>query len=57
MPDLQELGLVSLTSIRRGSVRIEKNPNLCYGNNTNWDIIIEAVNEGNNIIVKNQLSN
>jgi hypothetical protein len=30
MPDLEELGLVGLTSIMRGAVRLEKNPNLCY---------------------------
>ena len=57
MPDLKELGLVSLTSIRRGSVRIEKNPNLCYADNTNWDIVTEAANGGNSIMVKNQLNN
>ena len=57
MPDLQDLGLVSLKSIRRGSVHIEKNSNLCYANNTNWDIITEAANGGNSIMVKKQLNN
>lgn len=36
---LQEVGLKSLTHIMRGAVRIEKNPNLCYVNTINWDLI------------------
>lgn len=36
MPDLQELGLQSLTRIIRGAVRIEKNPKLCYIDTVYW---------------------
>lgn len=39
MFQLQEVGLKSLTHIMRGAVRIEKNPNLCYVNTINWDMI------------------
>ena len=33
---LQEIGLQSLTSIQRGSVFIERNPNLCYVDTIDW---------------------
>jgi len=36
---LKELGLRSLTYIQRGSVLIEKNPNLCYVESINWNQI------------------
>lgn len=36
---LKELGLRSLTDIQRGSVLIEKNPNLCYVETIQWDLI------------------
>ena len=39
MLELQELGLWSLSAILRGSVRIEKNYQLCYYNTVNWDHI------------------
>lgn len=39
MFQLQEIGLKSLTQIMRGAVRIEKNPNLCYVETINWEMI------------------
>ncbi|XP_054706404.1 insulin-like peptide receptor [Uloborus diversus] len=39
---IQDVGLVSLTTILRGSVRIEKNPHLCYVDTINWDYIAKA---------------
>ncbi|KAG8185562.1 hypothetical protein JTE90_017566 [Oedothorax gibbosus] len=37
-----DVGLISLTTILRGSVRIEKNPHLCYVDTIDWDIIASA---------------
>nr|XP_031842328.1 insulin-like peptide receptor [Nomia melanderi]XP_031842335.1 insulin-like peptide receptor [Nomia melanderi]XP_031842344.1 insulin-like peptide receptor [Nomia melanderi]XP_031842355.1 insulin-like peptide receptor [Nomia melanderi]XP_031842364.1 insulin-like peptide receptor [Nomia melanderi]XP_031842374.1 insulin-like peptide receptor [Nomia melanderi]XP_031842384.1 insulin-like peptide receptor [Nomia melanderi]XP_031842395.1 insulin-like peptide receptor [Nomia melanderi]XP_03184240 len=51
MQNLQEIGLKKLTEISRGSVRIEKNPTLCYTNNLNWDRIVSA---GENVIKDNR---
>lgn len=42
MRAIQDVGLVSLTTILRGSVRIEKNPHLCYVDTIDWDIIAKA---------------
>jgi len=39
---LQELGLYALTNILRGSVRIEKNPLLCFVDTVNWELIAKA---------------
>nr|XP_053635387.1 insulin receptor-like [Cherax quadricarinatus] len=39
MPGLQDVGLVSLTAILRGSVRIERNPRLCYLHTVDWSSI------------------
>ena len=39
VPDLQELGLFSLTTISRGAVRLEKNDNLCYETTVDWSRI------------------
>lgn len=39
MPSLQEIGLYSLTDIMSGSVRIDKNPSLCFVNSIDWDLI------------------
>jgi insulin receptor len=35
----QEIGLKSLAELQRGSVLIEKNPNLCYVESIDWDRI------------------
>lgn len=42
MASLREISLINLTHIMRGSVRIEKNPNLCYINTIDWDLIARA---------------
>ncbi|XP_042888440.1 uncharacterized protein LOC122263862, partial [Penaeus japonicus] len=39
VPNLQEVGLASLTVILRGSVRIERNPQLCYVHTVDWEHI------------------
>jgi hypothetical protein len=39
---LQELGLYALTNILRGSVRIEKNPLLCFVDTVNWELIAKT---------------
>ncbi|XP_033351033.1 insulin-like peptide receptor isoform X2 [Bombus vosnesenskii] len=49
MQNLQEIGLKKLTEISRGSVRIEKNPALCY-TTLDWDLIVSA---GENVIKDN----
>ncbi|XP_033332193.1 insulin receptor isoform X1 [Megalopta genalis] len=51
MQNLQEIGLKKLMEISRGSVRIEKNPTLCYTHNLNWDLIVSA---GANVIKDNR---
>ncbi|KAK9497178.1 hypothetical protein O3M35_004544 [Rhynocoris fuscipes] len=45
MLNLQELGLVSLTNILRGSVYIAKNPMLCFVHTINWNLIAPESNE------------
>ncbi|XP_072050525.1 insulin-like peptide receptor isoform X2 [Amphiura filiformis] len=47
MLELQEIGLLSLVSIPRGGVRIEKNPNLCYLSKIDWSLILQDGVEGN----------
>lgn len=38
-PDLEEIGLVNLQTIQRGSVRIEKNDKLCFAEMIEWSYI------------------
>ncbi|XP_012056411.1 PREDICTED: insulin-like receptor [Atta cephalotes] len=56
MMHLQEIGLHSLTSILRGSVRFEKNPTLCYVDTIDWDIIAKA-GKGGHFIKDNKPTN
>lgn len=42
---LQDIGLTSLTSIMRGSIRVEKNPVLCYIDTIDWGYIAVAGEE------------
>ncbi|EFN83767.1 Insulin receptor [Harpegnathos saltator] len=51
MTSLQEIGLINLTKISRGGVRIEKNPALCFTNTLNWSLIVPA---GENFIKDNR---
>lgn len=39
MPSLQEINLYSLTDIMRGSIRIDKNPSLCFVETIDWSLI------------------
>ncbi|XP_064117241.1 insulin-like growth factor 1 receptor isoform X2 [Macrobrachium nipponense] len=39
VPSLEDVGLVNLSVILRGSVRIERNPRLCYVNTIDWNNI------------------
>ncbi|XP_051977511.1 insulin receptor-like [Xyrauchen texanus] len=52
MLQLKEIGLHSLTNITRGSVRIEKNPDLCYLSTLDWSKIFDSVED--NYIVANK---
>lgn len=54
MVDLEELGLVSLTVIERGAVRLEKNRNLCYVTTIDWSIIATGVKPDDNFIQDNK---
>ncbi|KAK3923159.1 Insulin-like receptor [Frankliniella fusca] len=42
MHHLNDIGLISLMSIKRGSIRIEKNPVLCYVDTIDWSYISSA---------------
>lgn len=56
MMNLQEIGLHSLTTIVRGSVRFEKNPALCYVDTIDWDLIAKA-GKGEHVISGNNPKN
>lgn len=49
---LQEIGLKSLVKISRGSVRIEKNPALCFVDTIDWSLIASGSKE--NVISNNK---
>lgn len=51
MLDLEEIGLTNLQVIERGSVRIEKNDNLCFANKIDWSAIA-TFGENNFIAVR-----
>ncbi len=55
MPDLEDLGLGSLTSIRRGAIRLEKNPKLCYIDTIDWQrITVPEITMDDNFIMQNK---
>ena len=54
MQSLEELGLVSLTSIPKGAVRLEANPNLCYIETIDWTKIATGVSEKDNFFKGNK---
>ncbi|XP_034171540.2 insulin-like receptor-like isoform X1 [Osmia lignaria lignaria] len=56
MMHLKEIGLHSLTTVVRGSVRFEKNPVLCYVDTIDWDLITKA-GKGENVISGNNRKN
>ena len=53
MPDIEELGLASLTTIERGAIRLEKNPNLCYIETIHWDAMT-MLRTDDNMIMQNK---
>lgn len=54
MMHLQELGFYALTDVLRGSVRIEKNPLLCFVDTVNWELIAKG---GHHSIAGNRVQN
>lgn len=56
MMQLQEIGLTRLTDIVRGSVRIEKNPNLCFADTIDWDRICKGKTDRHYILVMTVMS-
>lgn len=51
----QEIGLTSLIKIPRGSVRIEKNPALCFVDSIEWSLITSSSKE--NVFSNNKAVN
>lgn len=51
---LENLGLKSLVSIKRGSVAIVENPKLCYIDNIDWEYILEE--DVDKIFAENKVS-
>ncbi|ESO89642.1 hypothetical protein LOTGIDRAFT_51396, partial [Lottia gigantea] len=54
MQDLEELGLVSLTAIKRGAVRLEKNSKLCYVDTIDWEKLAASDNWKDNVFSENK---
>ncbi|MEQ2202629.1 hypothetical protein XENOCAPTIV_009931 [Xenoophorus captivus] len=54
MTSLKELGLYNLMNITRGTVQIEKNPELCYLDSVDWSLIMDS--NVNNVITRNKKS-
>uniref|UniRef100_A0A8C3RX14 Tyrosine-protein kinase receptor n=1 Tax=Chelydra serpentina TaxID=8475 RepID=A0A8C3RX14_CHESE len=54
MPHLRDIGLHSLTDVLRGSVRIERNQELCHISTIDWGLLLLDSVE-NNYIVSNKL--
>ncbi|KAI5098214.1 insulin-like growth factor 1 receptor precursor [Silurus meridionalis] len=54
MISLKDIGLYNLRNITRGSIRIEKNPELCYLDSVDWSLIMDA--EFNNFVAGNKMS-
>ncbi|XP_071393773.1 insulin-like growth factor 1 receptor, partial [Centroberyx affinis] len=42
MTSLKDIGLYNLRNITRGTIRIEKNPELCYLDSVDWSLIMDA---------------
>ncbi|XP_074599989.1 insulin receptor-like isoform X2 [Brevipalpus obovatus] len=53
MKDLEEIGLVNLTTISKGAVYIAQNSNLCFAETINWNLIAKA-GKGSNHVDKNK---
>ena len=44
MPDMEEIGLIGLTHILNGGVRIQYNPSLCYARNGDSEDDVGSIN-------------
>uniref|UniRef100_A0A1A9X2Q2 Receptor L-domain domain-containing protein n=1 Tax=Glossina brevipalpis TaxID=37001 RepID=A0A1A9X2Q2_9MUSC len=51
--DLQNIGLISLQRVLRGSIRVTANPNLCFANTVNW---ISITGSATSFVLKNNKS-
>ena len=56
MIDMESLGLAGLTTIKRGAVRLEKNPNLCYIDTIDWKKIAKNIPQKQHIFRENKNS-
>lgn len=56
MMDLEEIGLIGLTVIERGAVRLEKNPMLCYIDTIDWSVIATGVDQRDHFIKGNKIA-
>ncbi|XP_025076692.1 putative molluscan insulin-related peptide(s) receptor [Pomacea canaliculata] len=54
MPDLEEIGLISLTTIMRGAVRLTKNRRLCYVDTIDWSRIAVGLKTSDHHIQDNK---
>ncbi|XP_064607698.1 insulin-like peptide receptor isoform X2 [Liolophura sinensis] len=54
MPHLEEIGLVNLTLMERGAVRLEKNPNLCFTQTVDWTRIAKSAKPDDHYIRENK---
>ena len=52
---MEDLGLVSLRSIVRGAVRIERNPQLCYVDTVDWTALTSIGHE-DDFVLQNKVS-
>ncbi|XP_019374675.1 PREDICTED: insulin receptor-related protein isoform X1 [Gavialis gangeticus] len=56
MPHLRDIGLHRLTHVLRGSVRIERNQELCHLSTLDWGLLLPEAALENNYIVGNKLA-
>ena len=54
MPDMVDLGLVNLTAMPRGMIRIEKNSKLCYIETVDWQRIATGVSMEDHVFKYNR---
>lgn len=54
MTNLKDIGLYNLMNITRGTVQIEKNPELCFLDSVDWSLIMDS--NVNNVITGNKKS-
>lgn len=54
--DMEDIGLIGLTTIERGAVRLEKNPNLCYIDTIDWTKIVPSMQLSDHFFKGNKLT-